>query len=291
MTPTIRPAVIAAVLVWLSAELVLQVHGLRFWAEHGGWQGWMWSLAIGVVSVWFWLHRSSVVRWVFGTLASLLLLLGPLWQVGSPLVAAIEAREAQQGAVTLRCQLLRNTETELTATLRTYLHNSEARSGWAPELSRVRGELAATRAELSALASTPPAVRLAWLSAAVIVLQMVALIVLQVAAVIALNAIRAALALPLSHRSPSSPKSHALAQQTTKTTTAPPSQRNTTTETTTIRLRIATGHYGATPTIRKVMEAEARRYQIVGPIFKALVAEGVLALDGKTYRLSGSGNA
>lgn len=300
MTPSSRPQILFAVCVWLAAEIVLQVHGLRFWAEHGGWCGWIWSVALGIVAVWFWLHRSSVVRWTFGIVASLLLLLGPLWQVGSPLVAAIETRQAQQGSVALRLELLRNAETDLSATLATYLANSTARSGWAPELARVRAELAATRSELAALASAPPSARASWLSLAVIAIQLAALIVLQVAAIAALGVIRSSGAqIPhKSHRSyasldPSRSTSDEFADgvvaevrrsaEAVAPQTATP-KRNAAAAT--IRERIVAGHYGATPSIRQVMAAEGRRYQVIGPIFKELLSAGMLRQEGKTYRLA-----
>ena len=80
------------VVVLITSEAVLQYHGIRFWIEHGGPHGWIWSVALGVAAVWFWLHRSAWLRYGLGITVSVLLLAGPLWQVSEPLATSIEKR-------------------------------------------------------------------------------------------------------------------------------------------------------------------------------------------------------
>jgi hypothetical protein len=279
---------ILAIIVWLAAELLLQIHGICFWIEHGGLHGWLWSVVLCVATVWFWLHHHRAIRYTFGVLASLLLLAGPLWQVGAPLVDAMEQRNAQQRNVTLQLETLRNSATLQVATLQTFLRNSEARTGWAPLIVAAQDDLAATRMRIADVVSTPPAARAAFLSVAVIVIQLAALIVLQVAAVAALLVIRCAsgVALPDAQVVDGSgihvlKRGETLHYQQTK---KPANKFKNVDE---VKQRIASGVYGQQPSMRKVIDGEkGLRHPETRALFHDLVAEGILVAVGQRFRLA-----
>jgi hypothetical protein len=273
-----NPRALFALLVWLVAEAVLQIHGLRFWNEHGGWGGWLWSPVLGIVTVWFWLHTSTAIRWSFGLIASALLLVGPLWQIGAPLVEAAAQWQAEAQAVVLRLQALRNAETELAETQRIYLHNSESRTGWADELETVRGNLRAVRQEIAVLLTAAPAQRTAWLSLAVIWIQLATLITLQVAAVAALGIIRR-------NRQPAPAVQHATRNATMQRAPVQRETQRSNVATETPATRVAAGHYGPTPTIRGVMDGERLRYPAARRIFDELITAEKLRQEEKGFRL------
>jgi hypothetical protein len=259
-----------ALFVWIAAEAVLQIHGIQFWQQHGGWNGWLWSVVLCVATVWFWLHHNKSIRYTFGIVASALLLAGPLWQVGAPLVDATLQRYEQQRYTTLQLVTLRNVAVQQSATLQTFLRNSEARTGWAPMIVRVQENLAATRRQITEVATAPPVARAGFLSIAVIVIQLTALIVLQVAAVAALLVIRKAPEVkPAEEPEPVATKSRE---------TSP-------TDIDGIKQRISSGHYGEKPSMRQVITGEGLRHREVRSIFHDLVAMGVLVKVGERFKL------
>lgn len=294
-------ALLFAGIVWICAEAILQIHGLRFWDQHGGWGGWLWSPVLGIVTVWFWLHPSATLRWMLGIIASLLLLVGPLWQIGAPLVESAAQYRAAAVAATLQLQVLRTTEAELVETQNTYRRNSQDpyRSGWAAQVNRVEATLANIRQQIVTVAAAPPPQRTPWLSQAVLVIQMFALLTLQVAAVTALGVIR-------THREAARMKDYiATLRPATQPRTAEP-QRNTATQRDTetqhrnatqqhhsaplspLAEKIAAGAYGPEPKQRRVMAGEdIKRHPPVKKAFDELIECGRMLREGQVFRLVG----
>ena len=110
------------------------------------------------------------------------LLVGPLWQIGAPLVTAYELNTLQRSAAALQIETLQRSEVENIATLNQYLQNSAERPGWAVYIEAARADLTATRTALvEVVGGSTVEVRAGWLSVAVIIIQIVALILLQIA--------------------------------------------------------------------------------------------------------------
>ena len=278
-----------AIMVWISAELLLQIHGICFWLEHGGLHGWLWSVVLCVATVWFWLHHKPVIRYTFGVVASLLLLAGPLWQVGAPLVDAIEQRNAQQRNVALQVETLRNSEALQVATLQTFLRNSEARTGWAPLIVTAQDDLAMTRERLAVVSTAPPKARATFLSVAVIVIQLLALVVLQVAAVAALLVIRCGVGASMmvlpDQKSAERFTRERVAPAGASSSTKKSKSSITPDEAAAIKQRIMSGQYGVQPVVRDVMVGEDKRHPVIKSIFDDLITVGVLVLEGRRVRL------
>jgi len=262
-------------ITWLTCETILQIHGIRFWIEYGGWCGWIWSVALGVACIWFWMSEDENVRRYLGTIASLMLLAGPLYQVGSPIVAQIEQRHAQQNGKTLQLETLRQTENALAETLRTYQRNSLDRSGWAIYIDKASDQLAQTRAQIAELTISAPQQRQAWLSIAVNVVQVITLCVLQIAAVLALLAMRGN-----DHKKVTVART--VAVQRPATDLSHPTDQS---DQAAIAHRIASGHYGDKPAIRRVVKEEGRSFDVVKPIFEQLESEHKLRQVGNRYHL------
>lgn len=281
---TLRQQLLFAIIVWAVAEIVLQLHGICFWQEHGGTLGWLWSIAIGVIAVWSWLHDRVHFRWWVGGIASLLLLVGPLLQVGAPVVAQIEQRNTQQSSVAQRIELFRNAEAQQIASLKTYDDNSKLYRGWKPASDRVSAELATTRAALLDLLTNPPKARVAWLSWTVIVIQLVALILLQVAAVAALGTIRKIRADP-SYQFMCDATLQTATQRNAAARHLVTVQRNTLSP---LAEKIAAGAYGQNPKQRRVMAGEGiRRHPPVKKAFDELIDCGRMMREGQIFRLVG----
>ena len=67
---------------------LLQVHSVAFWRDAiGHWTGYVWSLQLEAISLWLWFRADgwlSPWRWI-AIVTTLLLLVGPVYEVSSPL--------------------------------------------------------------------------------------------------------------------------------------------------------------------------------------------------------------
>jgi len=274
--------ILLAILVWIVSEAVLQYHGLCFWNEHGGW---WWSIALGVLTLWFWMHHRRVVRWTFGVLASVLLMLGPLWQVGAPLADQMEQRDAYLLSVSVETQALKATEAELVDQLNSALRKSEKRTGWKGSIDGARADLDSTRARLVELASSSPAGS-SWLSVSVIVIQLAALLVLQVASIAALFVLRG-VSEDDEDEDDSVPEAVPVAVLQERIQNRHGEQRRTVLadKNAVVKNRIIEGKYGEEPVVRQVMAGENIGHERARVIFGDLVDTGKMRRVGDGFRL------
>lgn len=176
-----RTALTVAVLA--GAIGILQVHGIRFWCSQVGPLGWAWSVLLEAVALWLWWTPKWTKR-ALGLLASLLLLVGPLYEVASPLlVDGAQARAQAEVVADLRNQIH-----ELDTAQAAFLANSRSRLGWAGRIDATTARLAQLRTQLrSDLVHSPDA--RPWQRDAVIALECIALVLYQVTAVFAITAL------------------------------------------------------------------------------------------------------
>lgn len=135
-TDSIYPALTLTVIV--GAVALLQTHSIQFWMESVGTMGIAWSILLEVVALWLWWQR----RWLLqglGVVASLMLLAGPLYQVGSPLVSSVSAMETAKQFQQLKGETLQRKAAILESSLETALSNSEERGGWLNDIQESRG--------------------------------------------------------------------------------------------------------------------------------------------------------
>lgn len=159
---------------------VLQWHGIQFWMSQVGQAGWAWSVLLEGTGLWLW----WTARRALGVLASLLLLIGPLYVVSQPLVEDLLRAEHADSA---RSRLIPAAEAKIASLDReiaAFLANSRKRAGWLPPIEAAQSRLDAARAELDRLyAERPESSGLGWRARAIIVLQAIALCLFQVSAV------------------------------------------------------------------------------------------------------------
>jgi hypothetical protein len=143
-----------APIVLVGVVTLLQWHSIAFWHKHVGPVGWAWSLLLELGALWMWYLRSLGYRLV-GLVLSILLLLGPLYAVGSPLleqnhdeVAAVQQREND-------IAFLREDIARLERQMDTYLRNSEVHQGWHGRIDDARAELKERSERLRELLAPP----------------------------------------------------------------------------------------------------------------------------------------
>lgn len=183
-------------LAWASTVLVtagciglLQVHGIRFWTVQIGPIGWAWSVLLELAALWLWWRRSVAMR-SLGLLASVLLLAGPLYQVGSPLIEDLMLAEHTDRSRDRLVPMLESEIATLERQLAAYTANSKHRAGWLPSIEETAARLSTTRARLADLYVQPPAATEEQTAqrAGVIAMQLVALVLFQVTAVLGITA-------------------------------------------------------------------------------------------------------
>ncbi|MGH8654955.1 MAG: hypothetical protein ACREYE_23565 [Gammaproteobacteria bacterium] len=183
--------------VILGAIGLLQAHGIEFWASKLGPYGIAWSLLLEVTALWLW-TRSGVWRRVLAGLASGLLLLGPLYQVGTPVLRGLE--QAQHKDV-VRDREIPEVEAEIRqrlGQLAVFNANSAKRSGWLPAIEKAQANLGAARTKLAKLYREAPrhtsqAAVEGWL---VVVMVCIGLVLFQLAAVMAVLQLKAPVKAP-----------------------------------------------------------------------------------------------
>ena len=186
------------VLLFLSI-VVLQIHGIAFWIKHTGNTGVLWSLLLEGAALWFW-SRRTVALMLLGVGASLLTLVGPLYEVGyKPLNEAWEVHTALSNAPDKEAKLkaaheakrkaLEDEREVLIESLKTYQSNSQSRAGWLGSIERTTERLELVNTQLLKLADVPdneelPSELSLFSGLFVVALQLVSLVMFQVLSII-----------------------------------------------------------------------------------------------------------
>jgi|GEM_PF-5480247 len=186
------------VLLFLSI-VVLQIHGIAFWIKHTGNTGVLWSLLLEGAALWFW-SRRTVALMLLGVGASLLTLVGPLYEVGyKPLNEAWEVhavlstapdKEAKlKAAHEAKRKALEDEKEVLIESLKTYQSNSQSRAGWLGSIERTTERLELVNTQLLKLADVPnneelPSELSLFSGLFVVALQLVSLVMFQVLSII-----------------------------------------------------------------------------------------------------------
>ncbi len=166
------------ILVLAGAVLLLQGHAMAFWAHWLGWPGLGWSLLLEAVALWLWWQPR---RRALGFVASVLLIIGPLYHVSAPVLAGGRTSEANAEVLaTLRAEV-----TQREQALAIFLQNSTARPGWLAAIQEAQDGLDAARAALRHAATESAQAATPWQRLAVMTMQLVALVLFQAVAVMA----------------------------------------------------------------------------------------------------------
>ena len=183
-----RVLVLAIPVVVLCCGIcLLQAHSLTFWRDAiGDWTGYAWSVQLEAISLWLWFRADgwgSPWRWI-AVVTTLLLLVGPLYQVSSPLFV--------QGA---RSAAFEKEMARVDGLSATFQANSRARVGWAGRLDDAeayRRMLFARRwGGSSGEPETQTPLRSDWQRHLIIALQIVSILVFQPCIILAITTVSA----------------------------------------------------------------------------------------------------
>jgi len=182
-------------LVWLGPAVVLagaigllQAHGIAFWSSKLGSYGIAWSVLLEAIALWLWLRPALGSR-ILGVLASVLLLLGPLYQVGTPILEGLASAEHSDRARAKEIPMVEAEIRGIESQLATFTTNSEKRSGWLPAIKATQAQLAKARGKLGALYRDPPrnTARIEAQEILVIAMECTGLVLFQISAVLAIT--------------------------------------------------------------------------------------------------------
>jgi hypothetical protein len=182
-------------LVWLGPAVVLlgaigllQAHGIAFWSGKLGSYGIAWSVLLEAIALWLW-SRPALRSRILGVLASVLLLLGPLYQVGTPILARLANAEHSDRARAKEIPMVQAEIRGIESQLATFATNSEKRPGWLPAIETAQVQLAKARERLAALYRDPPrnTARIEAQEILVIVMECTGLVLFQISAVLAIT--------------------------------------------------------------------------------------------------------
>ncbi|MGH8471156.1 MAG: hypothetical protein ACREVJ_01535 [Gammaproteobacteria bacterium] len=169
---------------------LLQAHGIAFWSETLGPYGIAWSLLLEATALWLWTKPGSGSR-VLACVASGLLLLGPLYQVGTPVLEGLALAQHSDQARAKEIPLVEAEIRQLTGQLAAFTENSGKRSGWLPAIEGTQARLIAARGKLAALYREAPrsSGRIEAQERVVIAMECIGLLLFQVTAVLAITAL------------------------------------------------------------------------------------------------------
>lgn len=177
------PAVVLA-----GAIGLLQAHGIAFWSSKLGSYGAAWSVLLEAIALWLW-SRPALGNRLLAVLASVLLLLGLLYQVGTPILARLANAEHSDRARAKEIPMVETEIRDLDRQLATFTANSEKRSGWLPAIEATQTQLAKARERLAALYRDPPrsTARIEAQEILVIAMECTGLVLFQISAVLAIT--------------------------------------------------------------------------------------------------------
>ncbi len=167
---------------------LLQAHGIVFWCGKLGPYGIAWSLLLEATALWLWTRPRRGSR-LLACVASGLLLLGPLYQVGTPILQGLALAQHRDEARFKEIPLVEAEIGQLAGQLAAFTTNSGKRSGWLPAIEATQARLSAARGKLAALYREAPrsSGRLKAQERVVIAMECIGLLLFQVTAVLAIT--------------------------------------------------------------------------------------------------------
>lgn len=177
-----------AIIVLAGTITLVQAHGTVFWSSKLGPTGIAWSILLEATGLWLW-SRPAIGCRLIGLCASLLLLLGPLYQVGTPILERLAAAEHSDSARVKAISLMEAEIRELQGQLAAFTENSQKRAGWLAAIEATQTRLSKARDKLTVLHREAPqdTVRIQAQETLVIGMEIAGLLLFQIAAVLAIT--------------------------------------------------------------------------------------------------------
>ena len=149
---SLRNIPILPLLILPLSIVLLQSHGIPFWqSQVGRWPGIGWSILLELISLWLWFQPARKHR-LLALATTLLLLAGPLHQIGFPLIKEFAMNQETPARMEANIKAIQGEITEAERSLDRYQQLALAgRYGWLGAMEQAEAALAAKRGELVAL--------------------------------------------------------------------------------------------------------------------------------------------
>jgi len=115
---------------------LVQYHSVEFWVNHVGLMGVLWSILLEAGALFLWWQERVILR-LIGLVATCLLLAGPIYQLVQPI-------QHQKSKITVTANQILQQEKVIEGfriQLKTYLKNSESRSGWLKPIKNTQRDI------------------------------------------------------------------------------------------------------------------------------------------------------
>lgn len=165
---------------------IIQWHSIQFWVDVTSKIGFLWSIAIEAAAIWLWWHRKAVLAF----LASLLLIVGPLYSLSAPAYLETQSQILQAMNHQQKIRISQDSINDLKLSLSNYEKNSLSRVGWATRIDETRKALQAEVEELKRLVNKTEHLKQAPMPWFIIVIELLGLAVLLITQVLTIHALR-----------------------------------------------------------------------------------------------------
>lgn len=165
---------------------IIQWHSIQFWVDVASNIGFLWSIAIEAAAIWLWWHRKAALAF----LASLLLIVGPLYSLSAPAYLETQNQTLQAMNHQQKIRISQDAINDLKLSLSNYEKNSLSRVGWATRIDETRKALQVEVEELKRLVNTTEHLKQAPMPWFIIVIELLGLAVLLITQVLTIHALR-----------------------------------------------------------------------------------------------------
>ena len=165
---------------------IIQWHSIQFWVDVASNIGFLWSIAIEAAAIWLWWHRKAALAF----LASLLLIVGPLYSLSAPAYLETQSQTLQAMNHQQKIRLSQDSINDLKLSLSNYEKNSLSRVGWATRIDETRKALQVEVEELKRLIDKTEHLKQAPMPWFIIVIELLGLAVLLITQVLTIHALR-----------------------------------------------------------------------------------------------------
>jgi len=165
---------------------IIQWHSIQFWLDVASNIGFLWSIAIEAAAIWLWWHRKTALAF----LASLLLIVGPLYSLSAPIYLEANNQSHQRFSHQHKIRITRDSINNLKLSLSNYEKNSLSRVGWATRIDETRKALQLEVEELKRLINQTEKLKQAPMPWLIIAIELLGLAVLLITQVLTIHALR-----------------------------------------------------------------------------------------------------
>ncbi|SFC90582.1 hypothetical protein SAMN05660831_00034, partial [Thiohalospira halophila DSM 15071] len=181
------PGALYTALIVLICVVIVQFHAITFWSEHAAYiTGWLWAIGLEMLVLWLWFQRRLGYQLV-GVIGTTILLAGPVYTISADLLETLEYAQSDEDSRQAQIEALKGDIERLEDDLTTFRQNSEERTGWLPIIRDTQQEIAENRVVLRDLQSRRDEADTLWLTAALLIVQVVAVVLFHIGAILGIT--------------------------------------------------------------------------------------------------------